>query len=53
METYLPGGIIVSEIDKVLHEPGVDLAQCQALVWRLQNGLGTEYSLSHVGSGST
>lgn len=37
----LPSGIVVSEVDKVLHEPGVDLAQSQTLVWRLQNGLGT------------
>ena len=37
----LPGRIIVTEVDKVLHEPGVDLTKSQALVWRLQNGLGT------------
>ena len=44
METHLPGGVVVSEVDEVLHEPGVDLTQSQALVWGLQNGLGTEHS---------
>ena len=39
--SHLPSGVIVSEVDKVLHEPGVDLAQCETLVWGLQYGLQT------------
>ena len=40
VSTYLPCRIVVSEIDEVLHEPGIDLTQCQTLFWRLQDCLG-------------
>ena len=40
VSTYLPCRIVVSKIDEVLHEPGVDLTQCQTLFWRLQDCLG-------------
>ena len=31
-QSHLPSGVIIPEIDKVLHEPGVDLTQGQTLV---------------------
>ena len=37
---YLPCGIIVSEVDEILHEPCVDLTQRQTLFRRLQYRLG-------------
>lgn len=38
---HLPSGVVVAEVDKVLHKPGVDLTESEALVRGLQNGLGT------------
>ena len=38
--TYLPCRVVVSKIDEILHEPGVDLTQCQTLFRRLQDCLG-------------
>ena len=37
---YLPCWIVVSEIDKVLHEPSIDFTQSQTLLRRLQDSLG-------------
>ena len=45
---YLPGGIVVPEVDEVLHEPSIDLTQRQTLLWGLQYRLGNRHSHNNV-----
>lgn len=46
--TDLPGGSVVSEVEKHGGEPSVDLIQGALFVWRLQDGLRTDTrQLSH------